>query len=70
MFKKIVIFVVAMILVCPCILIFNESDSVWVNFAGLAWLLFLVMLSRTKLGKKFNKELDKMFKNEEEDDLR
>ena len=29
--KKIIIFIAAMILVFPCILIFNESDSVWVN---------------------------------------
>lgn len=67
--KKIIIFIAAMILVFPCILIFNESDSVWVNFVGLAWLLILVMLSCTKCGKKHLKTLYGMFSKEDTDDL-
>lgn len=61
MFKKIIIFVAAMILVLPCMLIFNESDSIWLNFAGLGWLWILITLSRTKYGKKYLKMFYRMF---------
>lgn len=66
--KKIIIFIVAMILVFPCILIFNESDSVWVNFVGLAWLLILAIIGKTKYGRKFLKQLYAQFNDDDTTD--
>lgn len=66
--KKIIIFIAAMILVSPCILIFNESGSVWVNFVGLAWLLILAIIGKTKYGRKFLKQLYAQFNDDDTTD--
>lgn len=67
--KKVIAFIVLAIIVAPCILIFNESDNIWLNFIGLGWLWILVILSRTKCGKKHLKTLYGMFSKEDTDDL-
>lgn len=57
--KRIIAFIVLAIIVAPCILIFNESDHIWINFVGLGYLLSLVLIGKTKVGKKIFKMLDK-----------
>lgn len=57
--KRIFAFILLAIIVSPCILIFNESDHIWVNFVGLCYLLGLVLIGKTKVGKKIFKMLDK-----------
>lgn len=41
------------ILLAPCILIFCEGGSLLCNMVGIAYLIALVGLSRTKVGKRF-----------------
>lgn len=67
--KKVIAFIVLAIIVAPCILIFNESDNIWLNFIGLGWLWILIMLSRTKFGKKHLKTHYEMFDKEDKDDF-
>lgn len=57
--KRIFAFILFAIIVAPCVLIFNESDHIWINFVGLGYLLGLVLIGKTKVGKKIFKKLDK-----------
>lgn len=68
MIKKIIIFVVAMILVAPCLLIFNANENVWINFVGLGWLLILILISKTNTAQRFIQQLDNMFNDDNTDD--
>lgn len=43
------------ILLVPCLIIFSEGGSLLWNMAGIAYLLALVGLSRTKAGKRFTR---------------
>lgn len=41
------------ILLIPCLVIFSEGGSLLCNMAGIAYLIALVLLSKTKVGKRF-----------------
>lgn len=45
------------ILLIPCIVIFSEGGSLLCNMVGIAYLLALVGLSRTKVGKRFTRNV-------------
>lgn len=48
--------IIATLLLLPCLLVFNESEYLAVNFIGITYILLLVRLSFTGKGKRFIKD--------------
>lgn len=44
-------YILAIVAIMPCLLILNESDNLFVNILGFAWVGILIIASRTKVGK-------------------
>ena len=59
LFKAILINIAALTILSPCILIISESETIIPNLIGVAYLLSLFLLSKTKLGIKMFKEFIK-----------
>lgn len=57
--KKIVAIVKATVLIMPCILVVNESDTFIPNLIGIAYIGCLFLHSRTAAGTKMWKKLYK-----------
>lgn len=57
--KKILAFLLFVLIFAPCLLVANESDHIWVNFIGLGYLIGLFLVCQTKVAKKWLKWLDK-----------
>lgn len=41
-------FLIGLLVVAPCFLIFNESEHVWVNILGILWILGLKFYAHKK----------------------
>ena len=52
--------IIAVVLLLPCLLVFNESYTIIPNLVGLAYMLLLVILSKTKVGKAFSKRIERI----------
>lgn len=52
-------FVVVVVLL-PCILIVNESDTFVPNIIGLAYIILLMLFSKTSCGQKAIKHIDNL----------
>lgn len=50
--KTILTFIIGAIVILPTLLVLNESDDLWVNFLGFAYIAILFLISTTKVGKK------------------
>lgn len=50
--KVILTYVIAIVVILPAFAVFNESDNLIVNLGGLAYLLILLYVGTTKVGKK------------------
>lgn len=57
--KKIIAIIIATVLIMPCILVVNESDTIVPNLIGLAYIGCLYLHSRTAAGTKMWKKLYK-----------
>lgn len=57
--KKIIAIVKGTLLIMPCILVVNESDTIIPNIIGLAYIGCLYLHSRTAAGTKMWRELYK-----------
>lgn len=55
--KKIVAIVKATLLIMPCLLVFNESETLVSNLIGIAYIGCLFLHSRTAAGTKMWKNL-------------
>lgn len=59
MIKPIITYLVAIIVLLPCFLIFNESDTILPNLIGFAYVGILFIVFRRKVAKKAYKALIK-----------
>lgn len=57
--KQIIAIIIATVLIMPCILVVNESDTIIPNIIGLAYIGCLYLHSRTAAGTKMWKKLYK-----------
>lgn len=55
--KTILTYIFFMIILAPCLLIFNESDNYWLNIGGVLWLGVLVMGTPKKVAVRAYKAL-------------
>lgn len=64
--KDLVIWVIAIVLFAPCLLVLNESHTIVPNLIGFAYIGLLAMACRTKIGRLFIERLlsidEKLFK--------
>lgn len=69
--KDVLYMIAFAVILSPCLLILNESDTFVPNFIGLAYLILLVLVSKTRLGIRFldrignasDNTCDKLFNN-------
>lgn len=61
MIKSIILHVIGFILLLPCLLIVSENENCdfTLNFIGLCWIVILIILAQTKIGKWYIKKLEK-----------
>ena len=57
--KAILTYIGAMIVLAPCLLVFNESNTILPNLIGFAYIGILFIVSRGKVAKKAYKALIK-----------
>lgn len=50
--RTIATMIVGMVVLFPCLLIFNESGNILPNLAGFIYIAILYIIGRTKVGKK------------------
>lgn len=58
--KDVFSFVLMCLLLAPCILVVNESDSIWPNIIGITYIGFVFLFTKTKIGQKFVKKIDEL----------
>lgn len=58
--KSVILYISAMLIVAPCLLIISEGDTILPNIIGIAYAFMLYKLSHTRYVKKFTKELMKL----------
>lgn len=49
----------ATLLFVPCLLVLNESENIWINVLGFAYIVGIYALSKNKSGKLFMRKLYK-----------
>ena len=55
--KAILTYIGAMIVLAPCLLVFNESNTILPNLIGLTYIIVLFIVLRGKVAKKAYKAL-------------
>lgn len=58
--KDLVIWVIAIVLFAPCLLVLNESHTIVPNLIGFAYIGLLFLGARTSIGKLFIKRFMKI----------
>lgn len=53
--KDFLVWVIAIVLAIPCLLVLNESDTIVPNLIGFAYIGLLALLGRTRIGRLFIK---------------
>lgn len=56
--KDVFSFVLMWLLLAPCMLIVNESETIWPNIVGIVYIGIVFLFAKTKVGKKLVKRLD------------
>ena len=56
--KDVFSFVLMWLLLAPCMLIVNESETIWPNIVGIVYIGIVFLFTKTKVGKKLVKRLD------------
>jgi hypothetical protein len=59
-FKELLTFVMVIVVLLPCILVVNESDTFTPNIIGLAYVISLMLIAKTDFGKKMIDKIDKI----------
>lgn len=59
-FKELLTFVMVIVVLLPCILVVNESDTFVPNIIGLAYIISLMLIARTDFGQKVINKIDKI----------
>lgn len=59
MIRVMFVMIVSMVVISPCLLIFNESGNFLPNFVGFLWIVVLCIIGRTKVGKLAIREVEK-----------
>ena len=54
------VWAIAVLAMFPALLVFNESEHIWVNLIGIAYIGVLALVARTNIGKMFFKRLEEM----------
>lgn len=60
--KSVILYIAAMLIVAPCLLIISEGNTISPNIIGIVYAFMLYRLSHTRYGKKFTKEVIKLTK--------
>ena len=64
--KDLVVWVIAIVAFVPCLLVFNESNTIVPNIIGFAYIGLLALACRTKIGRMLIERLlridEKLFK--------
>ena len=58
--KPVILYIAAMLIVAPCLLIISEGDTILPNLIGLCYTYMIYRLSFTNIGKRFVKEINKL----------
>ena len=58
--KSIIVYIAIMVILTPCLLIFNESNTILPNLIGFAYIGILFIVFRGKVAKKAYKALIKV----------
>ena len=58
--KELLTSFLVVVVLLPCILIVNESDTFVPNIIGLAYIILLMLFSKTSLGQKTIKHIDNL----------
>lgn len=56
--KDVFSFILMCLLLSPCILLVNESDSIWPNIVGISYIGLVFLFAKTKIGDKIVKKID------------
>lgn len=59
-FKELLTFVMVIVMLLPCILVVNESDTFVPNIIGLAYIISLMLIAKTDFGQKMIDKIDKI----------
>lgn len=59
-FRELLTFVMVIVMLLPCILVVNESDTFVPNIIGLAYIISLILIARTDFGQKVIDKIDKI----------
>lgn len=51
--KRLLEIILLTVIVAPCILIVNESDTILPNIIGIVYICLLILFSKTRIGNKF-----------------
>lgn len=57
--KDVFSFVLMCLLLAPCMLVVNESETIWPNIVGIVYIGIVFLFAKTKLGNKLIERLDK-----------
>lgn len=57
--KDVFSFVLMCLLLAPCMLVVNESETIWPNIVGIVYIGIVFLFAKTKVGNKFIERLDK-----------
>lgn len=57
--KDVFSFVLMCLLLAPCMLVVNESETVWPNIVGIVYIGIVFLFAKTKVGNKLIERLDK-----------
>lgn len=58
--KAIIIYLIAIVVCCPCLLVVSEGNTILPNLIGLCYAYMIYRLSFTNIGKSFVKEINKL----------
>lgn len=52
--QRIILHLIAFVAMMPCMLVFNASGEIWINFLGLVYCAYLaILLNESKRAQKF-----------------
>ena len=58
--KSVILYIAAMLIVAPCLLIISEGDTILPNIIGLIYAFAIYKLSHTKIGKTLVRKIMKI----------
>lgn len=58
--KDLAVWAIAVVAFIPTLLVLNDSENLWVNLIGFAYIGLLVIVSRTSVGKMFFQRLERI----------